>query len=869
MQVDWQYLDRSLRDGTSFQGDYSLASDQLNLKSHVLDRLRPFQYRYKSAGAFFQVPCTSTLDTGGVCHTGRAATLDAAIVAKLSTTRCVKQSETNTTILVACEDGTSQTLSKEQATPLPAMVQAVQQARTRCSQCSPPPSFVSGAGRPIQAESSFGIPFRVSASRAAAADLMRVLGNASLNLSAWTSERFMATLLRNPAGLFLNATLNASAQPGPPPWPSGDWVFCNTTAKLQAGACDGYISESDWRADRFTSCYREISALTRNDPSVMATVDVCLIDAQLNGLCTAVSQAQALVQEANCLASGSPSCALKPFLYQPSMWDVSNREFVYSTVSDFYSAVAPAACPATAAIIEANNLALLNRCAATPITAVYLALQGCRDIVDAVALLFFYASNILVDGLLLTLSSNKALYRGYIVYYWRSMIAVVQDLATQLSDLLVDMLFHMGSLGPKLYAFLEDSCGVANQAYRYWLDVWCNIVINMLPEVLGGMRSVASLCEMGFAVVNTALDSIFLTIGTDALQLMYSLGFSKGFQALMERNDEESDQATVDDLKDSKQEGVSADKAEKAQKKKNSKAALQENNNEIATNLALTAGTSLVGLIASDNPYTKALMTVVQPVAQVAEQAALLAMYPSNWTLFDFSDVYLALDTLEVYLTNDRKCLAYQAQNITQILNCTFPSLVPPANATNGAELVATRCWADAQPIVGTSNLLSCTASDTCYASLTDRDQPLTCASCPDAGPGFSAFGCSALTQMCTCGVPTTQATRCTSNYECYFQAATCQLLTGLGDMSYGNQKCSSCTKQVQCTVTDSSGVGTCSYSFQAQTIQQCSALPGLRGSMHLRSRASSKAKSEHAWIHLPGCFPEGWLGEGVKENRL
>ena len=288
MLFDWPYLNWSLRDGTSFPADYSLASDQLNRKCHVLDRLRPFHYRYRSGGAPFPVPGTSTLDTGGVCHTGRAATLDAAIVAKLSTTRCVKQSETNTTILVACEDGTSQTLSKEQDTPLPAMVQAVQQARTKCgSQCSQPPSFFSGAGSPIQAQSSFGIPFRVSASRVTAADLMGMLGNASLNLSSWTSERFIATLLQNPAWLFRNATLNASAQAGPPQWPSGDWVFCNTTAKLQAGACDGYISESDWRADRFTSCYREISALTRNDPSVMATVDVCLIDAQLNGLCTA------------------------------------------------------------------------------------------------------------------------------------------------------------------------------------------------------------------------------------------------------------------------------------------------------------------------------------------------------------------------------------------------------------------------------------------------------------------------------------------------------------------------------------------------------------------------------------------------------
>ena len=40
-------------------------------------------------------------------------------------------------------------------------------------------------------------------------------------------------------------------------------------------------------------------------------------------------------------------------------------------------------------------------------------------------------------------------------------------------------------------------------------------------------------CPATPAVVNTALDSIFLTIGTVALEMMYSLGFSKGFQALI------------------------------------------------------------------------------------------------------------------------------------------------------------------------------------------------------------------------------------------------------------------------------------------------------------------------------------------------
>ena len=52
-------------------------------------------------------------------------------------------------------------------------------------------------------------------------------------------------------------------------------------------------------------------------------------------------------------------------------------------------------------------------------------------------------------------------------FYSDDLMRKFQDLATQLSDLLVDMLFHMGSLGPRLYAFLEDSCGVANKAYWY------------------------------------------------------------------------------------------------------------------------------------------------------------------------------------------------------------------------------------------------------------------------------------------------------------------------------------------------------------------------------------------------------------------
>ena len=147
-------------------------------------------------------------------------------------------------------------------------------------------------------------------------------------------------------------------------------------------------------------------------------------------------------------------------------------------------------------------------------------------------------------------------------------------------------------------------------------------------------------------------------------------------------------------------------------------------------------------------------------------------MYPSNWTLFYFSDVYLALDTLHIYLTNDRQCLAYQAQNITQVLNYTFSSSSRRPTHQRGharrhallGRRPAGRRDQQSALVHGLRHLLGC------YTSLTDRDQPLTCASCPDASQVFSSFGCSAVTQVCTCGVHTTQDDSCTSNYECYFQ---------------------------------------------------------------------------------------------------
>ena len=835
MQFDWPYVGGTLRDGTTYEGTYTQASDLLNRRCHVLDRLKPFLYRYSPSGAQTKTQST-TLDPGGVCHTGRAAQVSQAQQAKLnpklSTTRCVKQSETDYTILLTCEDGTNLTLTKETSTPLDAMVTGVQTARASCSQCSAPPIFTSPNGSTIQPESSFGIPFRFSAERAIAYDLQTLLGdqlgeyNISLNPSTWKTGSFLTALLNSPSSLFQNIpspTPNPNTATPDPAWDS-DWVFCNTTDALKAANCAGRIQESDWRADRFQSCYKTINTLTRDSPGVMSSVDVCLTDSRLSALCTAVKQAQALVSEANCLASGSTECMLKPYLYTPGIWDASNKEFVHQTVQRFYSRVTPYACPEVDQIVKDSNQAVLNRCAATPVSAMYLALQACRDVVNTLAQVLFYLFNILLDCIQMIAGGNNDRLKLQIAFNWNAMTGQVSQVIPVISDLLFDALFRLGSTGQKLYNMLQSTCGFVNTAYHYWLEVWCKIAIDYAPMVILALRELSEFSQTAFQVLNDALGVIFRFLVPDALSAMEALGYTKNFRDRQVETQARERQQVHDSLVESKKEGKSEDAAEAV--------ALGALVGASAAGSAGVAGSVIAGaavtgltILSEGNPIVGIAVDAAQSFFQEQEMSRLLDLLPGNWTLFDFSSINVALDAFELYVTSDQQCLNYRAGGPDNLLTCSFPPLAT-ADQLNGANLVATRCWADAQQSIGTSNLLACTDSDTCYKSLYDTTQ-VVCVSCPEPWSSHSLYGCSPITSMCTCGVPTSTPDSCTSNEECYYSSTTCLLITGLDSMSYGNQPCAQCSKQVQCIVRDSSGVGKCGCVFQPQPVQQCSQPPG------------------------------------------
>ena len=59
------------------------------------------------------------------------------------------------------------------------------------------------------------------------------------------------------------------------------------------------------------------------------------MDAAMNAGCETLSTAKIKIREAKCIMAGE--CQLTTFFYQPSMYSITNNQFVRQTVIDFYA----------------------------------------------------------------------------------------------------------------------------------------------------------------------------------------------------------------------------------------------------------------------------------------------------------------------------------------------------------------------------------------------------------------------------------------------------------------------------------------------------------------------------------------------------
>lgn len=360
-QLDFPFEGGVMRDGMRHTGRNDRTRD-----CSVIDRLPPFMYRYSPDGKISPTQET-TLDQGGSCHMGPLARLD---YQQSFDTRFCRTINTNYSHIVArCErpggfDDIE--MPRERSSAPTWMVEHMKTERQSCSTCSPPPDFrvEASAGRRLRdgAEVSYGVPFRWSTSRILAGDMRAALcgGNHNntpeclllMNVSQWTLDGFLSSFVGDvesllsplargtppvplPMGLRDLAEMDAGRPDEDQLWdgPDAAWVACDQ----YNGTCYGGIPKDDWYGpNRGGVCIDTFQRMVAqgNVQSSTVGIDICNLNSDLNRLCQTLKYAQQKVFDGNCISTGA--CNPQVFVYTPSIYSVTNEDFVRGTVSNFY-----------------------------------------------------------------------------------------------------------------------------------------------------------------------------------------------------------------------------------------------------------------------------------------------------------------------------------------------------------------------------------------------------------------------------------------------------------------------------------------------------------------------------------------------------
>ena len=828
MHLDWPNVNHTLRDGTTFTGDWSKASDPSHLKCHVLDRFRPFRYRYRNSVVFKSSPWNTVQK--GVCQTRRVATLGSATPVM----RCVKFQTFPDLVNIQCKGMPAlQSLNvrvKKTASEMHERMRAG--PRQRCKECTRPPRFQTEQGRdmPIP-ESSFGRPFRLSAERMLAKDLRDALCNPdcpAFNQTGWERGNFMENYMLYPSRLFLTGStgdiVNSRTSSGDDSsqWHKRGWVYCPSGTALKSGRdCVGTMSRDSWIKDKTTLCPRMIRSLTRNGTSKshdpMARTPFCNLDNTTERVCSAINEARKIIQQANCIASGDPTCMPSPFMYSPAIFDTSNKAWVHDTVGSFYRHIEAESCPLStdAATLYQYNRKYMQSCPANAITIFEGILKILRVLVTRIALIISTILSMIIKLFAMLFTSERNNMRDTILRDWDWLKKEILDLLYTLSDLFLDMLTNTGNLGALLMSFLERVCSGMNEAISWFLNVWCNYVKTYMVHVLAGLRKAMGIMGAGQEILQDFMDEVLQGILPASFIAKYAQGSQ--FQNLLAQKYNEPTEHK-DKVKGGKNVKPKVNVVP-ASRMKRIRLASSRLAGQVARGVLNNPITRNAGILALG-------VGVAMGISEMMDESARAALYPENFTLFDLSDIVNVLDDMEQFLVEDTTCYVFQALQRRNASYNFFPCLKLDIqryeNTSRGTTaLDATRCWADANPSLGQSSLFSCTGSSTCLCiGSTCSAQFVMCDMCPLSQiQGVNKFACNALQQKCMCGQVQTMYDRCSGNGQCG-SSQQCIMKSALDSVSYGTIPCGNCPGIVMCGLPTSGLPGQCTCLTNDRTVQ-------------------------------------------------
>lgn len=837
MQLDWPFISGELRDDSVVGDDilaetaWKQASDVSKKKCHVLDRLNDFQYMYVSVNGL-KTSGYTTLDQG-VCHTGRLQK-----IVLNEPRRCPRLMKDTFSSVIVCHDQYSGANTRaanytvERLFSRLPKTYSMHGARQYCSKCTKTPTFTTRNGVPLDAESSFGVPFRRSNERVVAKDIKEALcrGNSSclqfLNSSMWKKGVFFKTLMTDPGKLF-NVSVNKSrgyyfakkTRPNDDLLWNKSWVYCNSSQALASGVgCQGSISRSAWKSDRVGTCFASVRNILNGQPDPIAKTSVCDMSKKLTNLCKTIEEAKKLIQGANCLLSKDERCAKQQYVYVPSVWESSNQEFVYQTVQEYYELANQSVCPAdvdTQKLYAQNGLTLLQ-CPATPVYAGFLLINSLRNMVFQICDMVFRLVGVLSNLLLTMLGSGVQAenYKSQFIVTWQEFQRTYRGITAGVSDIWIDTIMFNGVIGIYIQKLLQGACTQINSVLHYLHSVYCKLIVTYLPALFDALKNFGAYVDAGFTVVNDFITTILVDYLPEALIGMLAKGYDKLFQSNLIGNKQQAyskaDKVQIDSSK-TKQQGILTkdSKATASVSKTTDKTALSK----MASSPYLKyAGRAAMGLEVLAQGY----MLWQQTNTAIKIKEALENM-PDFWTIFDFTSIQKVIEDFAGFLLEDVFCYNYVDDNSNSssggVLPCAWIRL-PQATSESVSQLIpyATQCWAEAQvQDIGSNTLYACTATSICCSDVFCSSK-MVCIECPVSDNAlYSSYGCNTMMQQCQCNVQKKELSRCLTHKDCYSTGSTCSLVTDVNEKSFGAIQCDECAAQPICLINSVSGVGMCS----------------------------------------------------------
>lgn len=518
--LDWPHENTTLRDGT----EHTLANPA---ECNVADRLPAFAVRYKTPAA----TAHSRNPRPRACRSGRLqrlAELNGLALGTGSTdlaAQLCRPEPGGPLCDVLVQDAADPRLVRAQYTlfddKAPRRADFSRSKAAKWAQCDPPAAAfrdADGTRHSLPADSagalmSVGRAFALSTQRLVAAEITRTARRvlcpdaaageecAAFSDQLDTSKQPNNRLLWNePDGpALLGKVLDGSAfsagyatTPGaetqhPPElaalWTT-PWVFCN------ASGCRGTVAKDAWLdpATRAGTCAAAVNTHAASDRQ--ARVSFCLLTRRTRELCTKIASWREAVRHQLCVAAGL--CPSQVFAYSPTAFDVSNGEFVHTTVADFY-AESGRECPAESQSSEVQqraNAALLDTCGATAVNRLVGFLRSLRSVAHTIAQLMWYVGSATLDFLMIVAYAVRGNLQGVeaaATQLWHSVRAVFNLLADAIEPIfgvLFRAIFSSGRM-QQFEELVRWLCGAVKWFETHVVkDLVCDVFIDWFADVV-------------------------------------------------------------------------------------------------------------------------------------------------------------------------------------------------------------------------------------------------------------------------------------------------------------------------------------------------------------------------------------------------